>query len=319
MSSNIQPMTSASVKSSETLSSPRRHSHKAQTLAGDSISQSILPSGLSSTPRPVNTTTTISSETISRKKTLPSTQGASNFKNTQVGTPRAMGTLRDCQSPALLHHLTSMPPSIAHYRFSMKSIPLPKLPAMMQPDHEDQDHEDEDEDCKDSLSEFTDSSDTDRTTNELKAQLVLNATRAQQDVRLAEKTLADCILKENTVLGKLYKFEATVAERMLEDANIDISFVRHSVRKSGITLYEDSKPRKQCRQSTSSQVDTSTLRPEGDSTRVPGTSRSASVTLSMTFESEAAGLDLELLPRSCNTVPSVIHYKMLCLCCCKML
>ncbi|KAG1852598.1 hypothetical protein C8R48DRAFT_777418 [Suillus tomentosus] len=119
----------------------------------------------------------------------------------------------------------------------MKNPASPKVPIMRESDCKN--HED-------SLSESTDSSDP------LKAQLVLNATRAQRDVRLAEKTLADCILKENAAPGKLYKFEATEAERKLEDTNIDIGFVRHSVRKSGITLYEDStKPRKHRRESAS--------------------------------------------------------------------
>ncbi|KAG1761824.1 hypothetical protein EV702DRAFT_1201092 [Suillus placidus] len=124
----------------------------------------------------------------------------------------------------------------------VKNPPSPKLSIMMESDCED--HED-------SLSDSTDSSNIDHTSNELKAQLVLNATRAQRDVHLAEKTLADSILKQNTVLGKLYEFEVTEAERKLEDADIDISFVCHSVRKSGITLYEDSNPRK-CRRESAS-------------------------------------------------------------------
>ncbi|KAG1745142.1 hypothetical protein EDD22DRAFT_958542 [Suillus occidentalis] len=119
-------------------------------------------------------------------------------------------------------------------------------------------------DDEDRLSESIDSS------NELKAQLILNATQAQQDGRLAEKTLADCILKENTALGKLYKFKATEAERKLEDTDIDIGFVHHSVQKSGITLYEDSKPRKHCHESAT-QVDGNVLRPEEDSPQAPGT------------------------------------------------
>ncbi|KAG1868660.1 hypothetical protein F4604DRAFT_1927207 [Suillus subluteus] len=73
-------------------------------------------------------------------------------------------------------------------------------------------------------------------------QIYSHEVQTLRDVRLAEKTLADCILKENAALGKLYKFEATEGERKLEDADIDIGFVRHSVQKSGITLYEDSKP-----------------------------------------------------------------------------
>ncbi|KAG2740422.1 hypothetical protein P692DRAFT_20880922 [Suillus brevipes Sb2] len=224
MSSSMRPAISTSVKGSEAPASPQICSHEAQTLT----------SGLSSTPGPTKCTTSTVPESISRKK-VPPIQGALNSKNTQIGTPRAMGALRHCRSPALLHHLTGTPSITYHTRFSIpvKNPPSPKFSTRTEPDNEDD---------EDSLSESTDSSD------ELKAQLVLNATRAERDVCLVEKTLADCILKENTALGKLYKFEATEAERKLEDANIDIGFVCHSVRKCGITLYEDSKPRKRHRQ-----------------------------------------------------------------------
>jgi hypothetical protein len=52
----------------------------------------------------------------------------------------------------------------------------------------------------------------------------------------------------------------------LEDADINIGYVRHSVRKIGITLLDDfptSKPQKHCRKSAS-QVDGDTLSPEVD-------------------------------------------------------
>ncbi|KAG0698408.1 hypothetical protein DFH29DRAFT_878018 [Suillus ampliporus] len=282
MSSNIQPVTSTSVKGSGAPLSPPICSHEAQTLT----------SGLSSTPRPTKRTPTIS-ESVSHKK-IPPVQGVSNsnLKNIQIGTPRAMGALRTYRSPALLHHLIGTP-SITHYRISVKNSPSPKLPITTESDCEDcEEHED-------SLSESTDSSDIDRTSNELKAQLVLNATRAQRDVRLAEKTLADCILKENTALRKLYEFEATEAERKLEDADIDIGFVCHSVRKSGIALYEDTNPRKRRRESAS-QVDGNVLRLEGDLTRAPG------ATPSVTFKSEAVALDSEML--TTTTILYVLYW-----------
>ncbi|KAG2097521.1 uncharacterized protein F5147DRAFT_777979 [Suillus discolor] len=267
MSSSIRPATSTSVKGSKAPPSPLICSCEAQTLT----------SGLSSTPRPRKNTTTTISGSISHKKTLPM-DGVLSSKNIQIGTPRAMGTLLTCRSPALLHHLTSMP---GNYRFSMKNPASPKFPIMRESDCEDH---------KDSLSESTDSSDIDHSSNELKAQLVLNATQAQRNVCLAEKMLADCILKENAALRKLYKFKATEAKRKLEDTDIDIGFVHHSVRKSGITLYEDSKPRK-CRCESASQVDDNLTRPEGDLTWT--LAGSASTTPSATFESEAATLDSE--------------------------
>ncbi|KAG1867361.1 hypothetical protein F4604DRAFT_1927664 [Suillus subluteus] len=186
MSSSIRRATSASFKDGEAPPSPRIYSHEAQTLT----------SGLSSTPGPMKNTTSKISGSLPRKKTL-STQGDLNSKNIQIGTPRAMGAL-----------------------FSVKNTAAPKFSITIDSDCKDcKDH-------KDSLSESTDSSNIDRSSEELKAQLVLNATRAQRDVCLMEKTLADCILKENAALGKLYKFEATEAERKLEDADIDIGFFK---------------------------------------------------------------------------------------------
>jgi hypothetical protein len=93
--------------------------------------------------------------------------------------------------------------------------------------------------------ESTTSSDADRI--EDKAQLILDATRAQRDVCLAEKRLADCILKANTALGMLYKFEMLEAEKKLWEANVHIGYVRHSAHQSGVTLYEGCKPQKRRR------------------------------------------------------------------------
>ncbi|KAG2132154.1 uncharacterized protein EDB93DRAFT_1107984 [Suillus bovinus] len=96
-----------------------------------------------------------------------------------------------------------------------------------------------DSNCEDSDNESTTHPIDTRSSDKFKAQLVLNATRAQRNVCLAEKTLADCVVQQNIVLGRLYQFEATEAGRKLEDADINIGYVRHSVRKIGITLLED--------------------------------------------------------------------------------
>jgi len=132
--------------------------------------------------------------------------------------------------------------------------------------------------------ESTNSNDT-WASEEFKAQLVLNVTRAQRDVRLAEKRLADSVLKQNVALGKLYEFEATEAERKLEDADIDIGHVCHSVHKSGITLLEDfatSKPQKRhCR--SASHVDSDTLSPEVDLARPPPLAGNCSLSLLNSF------------------------------------
>ncbi|KAG1732350.1 hypothetical protein EDB19DRAFT_1831367 [Suillus lakei] len=74
--------------------------------------------------------------------------------------------------------------------------------------------------------------------------LVLDASRAQQDVRLAEKRLADSIIKENDALGRLYRFQAGEAQKQLVNTNVGIGYIHHSIHKSGIALLEESKPRK---------------------------------------------------------------------------
>ncbi|KAG1737756.1 hypothetical protein EDB19DRAFT_1909532 [Suillus lakei] len=102
-------------------------------------------------------------------------------------------------------------------------------------------------DCDDSNTSTTGDESTDSAElGEARAILVLDASRAQRDVRLAEKKLADSIIKENDVLGRLYRFQAGEAQKQLVNANIGIGYICHSIRKSGIALLEESKPRK-CR------------------------------------------------------------------------
>ena len=95
----------------------------------------------------------------------------------------------------------------------------------------------------DTAQESTDS------TEEARARLVLDASRAQRDVRLAEKKLADSIIKENDAFGRLYRFQTEKAQKQLVDANFGIGYIHHSIRKSGVTLSDISKPRKRRRTS----------------------------------------------------------------------
>ncbi|KAG2114666.1 uncharacterized protein F5147DRAFT_649830 [Suillus discolor] len=86
-------------------------------------------------------------------------------------------------------------------------------------------------DCDDSDTNTTGDESTD-STEEARARLVLEASRAQRDVRLAEKRLADSIIKENDALGRLYKFQAGEVQKQLLDANVSIGYTRHSICKS---------------------------------------------------------------------------------------
>ncbi|KAG1816958.1 hypothetical protein EV424DRAFT_1540659 [Suillus variegatus] len=182
-------------------------------------------------------------------------QGVLHSNLTHVGTPRAIGALRN-RSPALLRHLTTPNVARSTIGLNMEKVPSPIFPTKTESDSN----------CEDSDNESTTHPIDTRSSDKFKAQLVLNATRAQRNVCLAEKTLADCVVQQNIALGRLYQFEATEAGRKLEDADIDIGYVRHSVRKIGITLLEDfptSKPRKRRRKSAS-QLDGDTLSPEVD-------------------------------------------------------
>ncbi|KAG1794234.1 uncharacterized protein HD556DRAFT_1308283 [Suillus plorans] len=193
-----------------------------------------------------------------------------------IGTPRAIGALRNQRSPALLHHLAT--PNIAHsttrggLNIMMNRVPSPAFPIKTEPNS----------DYRESDNESANSNDTPgRTSEEFKAQLVLNATRAQRDVCLAEKTLADCVLKQNVALGKLYKFEATEAER------------------NGITLLED-KPSQKRRRKSISQDNGDAFSLEVDLAQPsPADPGSASATLSQTLnlnsEAQVVSNSLDLL------------------------
>ncbi|KAG2747863.1 hypothetical protein P692DRAFT_20875189 [Suillus brevipes Sb2] len=114
----------------------------------------------------------------------------------KIGTPRAIGALRN-RSPAVLRHLTT--PSVVHStsRLNVNKVPSPIFPVTTVPH---------------SKTAIID---------EFKAQLVLNVTRAQRDVRLADKTLADCVLKQNVALVKKTYATHTIAmlPRLLHHAD----------------------------------------------------------------------------------------------------
>ncbi|KAG1790412.1 uncharacterized protein HD556DRAFT_1446141 [Suillus plorans] len=277
MASGAQPATDTSLTG---ISPDRKRSHEPQTHlitqaihAGTRAPVPPKPIGpfsavsSSSTEGPVvNNTSSIhrtpSKSSISEAQHMSTVlvptamQGVLHSNLKHIGMPRAIGALRN-RSPALLRHLTTPNVARSTLGLNLNKVPSPVFSVKTESDSN----------CEDSDNESTHTIDTQaRSSEEHKAQLVLNATRAQRDVCFAEKTLADCVVQQNRALGLLYQFEATEAGRKLEDAHIDIGYVRHSVHKIGITLLEDftsSKPRKRRRKSTS-QVDGDTLSPEVD-------------------------------------------------------
>ncbi|KAG2748095.1 hypothetical protein P692DRAFT_20875007 [Suillus brevipes Sb2] len=155
-----------------------------------------------------------------------------------TGTPRAIGALPKyipTKAGGLMQHLIT--PNISESRHSL----VAHVSAFQS--HKDND----DSDTSTTGDESTDS------TKEARARLVLDASRAQRDVRLAEKKLADSIIAENDALGRLYRFQAEEAQKQLVDTNFSIGYIHHSIRKSGVTL-SDSHPRKRRRTSDDGRV-----------------------------------------------------------------
>ncbi|KAG0704059.1 hypothetical protein DFH29DRAFT_997945 [Suillus ampliporus] len=124
-----------------------------------------------------------------------------------TGTPRAIGALPKyipSKAGGLMQHLIT--PNISESRHSIAAHV-----SAFQPN----------KDCDDSDTSTTGDESID-STEEARARLVLDASRAQRDVRLAEKKLADSIIKENDALGRLYRFQAGEAQKQLVDANVDV-------------------------------------------------------------------------------------------------
>ncbi|KAG1841790.1 hypothetical protein DFJ58DRAFT_732293 [Suillus subalutaceus] len=65
------------------------------------------------------------------------------------------------------------------------------------------------------------------------ANLVLDLVRAKRQVYLAQKTLADCIIRENEVLANLLRYRAEEAEKRLEDTDVGLGCMRIAFKKNG--------------------------------------------------------------------------------------
>ncbi|KAG1892936.1 uncharacterized protein F5891DRAFT_986316 [Suillus fuscotomentosus] len=117
-----------------------------------------------------------------------------------TGTPRAIGALPKyipSKAGGLMQHLIT--PNISESCHS--------LVAHVSAFQTNKDYDDSDTSTTGDKS--TDS------TEEARARLVLDASRAQRDVCLAAKKLADSIIKENEALGRLYSPENVIAHLMM--------------------------------------------------------------------------------------------------------
>ncbi|KAG1720574.1 uncharacterized protein EDB91DRAFT_1256913 [Suillus paluster] len=202
------------------------------------VSSSPLNAAIPASPSQAEKVRVISKHTIPQTPVIHPLTGKSVQCTRSTETPRAIGALSKyipSKDGGLMQHLNSPNISESHHSIAAHLSAL-------QPN----------KDCDDSDASTTGDESTDSTElREARAILVLDASRAQRDVCLAEKRLADSIIKENDALGRLYRFQAGEAQKQLVNANIGIGYIRHSIRKSGIALLEESKPRKRRRTSES--------------------------------------------------------------------
>ncbi|KIK74413.1 hypothetical protein PAXRUDRAFT_175771 [Paxillus rubicundulus Ve08.2h10] len=72
------------------------------------------------------------------------------------------------------------------------------------------------------------------------ARLMLDVARPQHDMLIAEKQLSKCCLNENIVLWKLYQHRAKETGQQLDEIDMDICFVHHSMRNGGMSFSDQS-------------------------------------------------------------------------------
>ncbi|KIK40664.1 hypothetical protein CY34DRAFT_13551 [Suillus luteus UH-Slu-Lm8-n1] len=72
------------------------------------------------------------------------------------------------------------------------------------------------------------------------ASLVLDVLRAKRNVFVAQKTLADCILRENEVFASLLKFRAEAAEKKVDDTDLGLGCMRIIFKKHGWSHFSSS-------------------------------------------------------------------------------
>lgn len=62
---------------------------------------------------------------------------------------------------------------------------------------------------------------------------MLDLVRAKRQVYLAQKTLADCRIRENEVLANLLQYQTEEAEKRLEDTDVGLGCMRIAFKKNG--------------------------------------------------------------------------------------
>lgn len=68
--------------------------------------------------------------------------------------------------------------------------------------------------------------------------LALEVARARRKVRQAQQHLTSCVLEEYTASIKLYRCRAEMAEKRLEDADMNVGRVRNNIRRRNLPVGE---------------------------------------------------------------------------------
>ncbi|KAG2129357.1 hypothetical protein BD769DRAFT_1667307 [Suillus cothurnatus] len=71
--------------------------------------------------------------------------------------------------------------------------------------------------------------------DDLEANLIMDLARARRDVFDAEKTLADCIVREHEVMTSLSKHKSAISQRKLDKADVGLGHMRITFRKHGLS------------------------------------------------------------------------------------
>ncbi|KAG1893320.1 uncharacterized protein F5891DRAFT_985982 [Suillus fuscotomentosus] len=65
------------------------------------------------------------------------------------------------------------------------------------------------------------------------ANLVMDLVRAKREVLVAQKVLAECILRENEIQASLLKFQVDTTEKKLDDTDMGLGYMRAVFKKYG--------------------------------------------------------------------------------------
>ncbi|KAG1753540.1 uncharacterized protein EDB91DRAFT_1098551 [Suillus paluster] len=72
-------------------------------------------------------------------------------------------------------------------------------------------------------------------TEDLKANLVMELARARREKLLAEKSLADCVVRELELMASLSKFKSSLFEQKLNRADVGLGYMRIAFKTHGLS------------------------------------------------------------------------------------